>query len=66
MTDYVEILEEKRFVAVSDEYMLHEIGTLEPEHPSPVAHADRIARLEAEFTPLERRLIRTQILGEGS
>ena len=46
----------------ADDQMLYELGILAPDHPSPVAHADRIARLSADFTPLERRLIRTTLL----
>lgn len=40
---------------------LEYLGLLEPDQPTYFAHQDHIRQMEAEFTPLERRLIRNSL-----
>ena len=37
-------------------------GLLDPDQPTETAHRDHVRKMEAEFSPLERRLIRHEIL----
>ena len=41
--------------------LLEDLGLLEPDEPTIAAHEDHIERMESEFTPLERRLIRADL-----
>ena len=52
-----------RLDAEISEASLRAAGVIEDEEPTPLSHARHVERLEAEFTPRERRLIRYALLG---
>lgn len=55
-----------RLDAEIEEWTLREVGLIEPDQPTAISHARYVERMEAEFTPIERRIIRAMVLGESA
>lgn len=55
---------------MSEDWEIHELeleqlGLLDPDQPTEGAHRRYVEKMEADFTPVERRLIRAALFGGG-
>lgn len=56
-------MSDAEFEARRRDHEAHAAGLLDPDQPTETAHRDHVAAMEADFAPLERRLIRRALFG---
>ena len=48
------------------EMLLRDLGVIDPDQPTVFSHLDYVRRMESDFTPQERRMIRALLHIDGS